>query len=82
MLNLVKDFISKRKAKDQVLLEKYKDLHQPPRLHLKTLLFLRRYSASLKTRTKRNRLPLKNRKAMQNRLKAEALGSQVITPES
>ena len=47
MLNLVKDFISKRKAKDQVLLEKYKDLHQPPRLQLKTLLFLRRYSASL-----------------------------------
>ena len=85
VLNLVKDFISKRKAKDQVLLEKYNDLHQPPRLQLKNFLFLRRYSASLsalKTRRKQNCLPLKNRKAIQNRLKAEALGSQVITPES
>ena len=42
VLNVVKDFISKRKAKDQVLIEKYKELHQPPSLELKTLLLLRR----------------------------------------
>ena len=67
VLNVVKDFISKRKAKDQVLIEKYKELHQPPSLELKTLLLLRRYSANpntLKTRKKQNRLPLKARKAI------------------
>ena len=80
VLNVVKDFISKRKAKDQVLIEKYKELHQPPSLELKTLLLLRRYSANinvLKTRKKRNRLPLKARKAIRNRLQAEALRRQV-----
>ena len=34
VLNVVKDFISKRKAKEQVLIEKYKELHQPPPLEL------------------------------------------------
>ena len=34
VLNVVKDFISKRKAKDQVLIEKYKELYQPPSLEL------------------------------------------------
>ena len=80
VLNVAKDFISKRKAKDQVLIEKYKKLHQPPSLELKTLLLLRRYSANLnilKTRKKRNRLPLKARKAIKNRLQAEALRPQV-----
>ena len=80
VLNVVKDFISKRKAKDQVLIEKYKELHQPPSLELKTLLLLRRYSANLnilKTRKKRNRLPLKARKAIRNRLQVEALRRQV-----
>ena len=47
MLNVVKDFIAQREAKDQVLIEKYKELQLPPRFELKTLLFLRRYSASL-----------------------------------
>ena len=42
VLNVVKDFISKRKAKDQVLIEKYKQLHQHLSLELKTLLLLRR----------------------------------------
>ena len=67
VLNVVKDFISKRKGMDQVLIDKYKELHQPPSLELKTLLHLRRYSANLnflKTRKKRNRLPLKARKAI------------------
>ena len=32
VVNIVEDFISKRKAKDQILIEKYKELHQP--LHL------------------------------------------------
>ena len=80
VLNVVKDFISKRKAKDQVLIEKYKELHQPSSLELKTLLLLKRYSANLnilKTRIKRNRLPLKARKAIKNRLQAEALRRQV-----
>ena len=80
VLNVVKDFISKRKAKDQVLIEKYKELHQPPSLDLKTLLLLRRYSDNLnilKTRRKRNRLPLKARKAIKNRLQAESLRRQV-----
>ena len=49
VLNIVGDFISKRKAKDQILIEKYKELHQPPYLELKTLLLLRRYSADLST---------------------------------
>ena len=46
-LNVVKDFISKCKAKDQVIIENYKELHQPPSLELKTLLLLRRYSSNL-----------------------------------
>ena len=41
VLNIVENFISKRKAKDQILVEKYKELHQPPSLELKTLLLLR-----------------------------------------
>ena len=80
VLNVVKDFISKRKAKDQVLIQKYKKLHQPPSLELKTLLLLRRYNASLnilRTRKKWNRLSLKARKAIKNRLQAEALKRQV-----
>ena len=36
ILNVVKDFIYKRKSKDQVLIQKYKELHQPPSLELKT----------------------------------------------
>ena len=58
VLNVVKDFISKCKAEDQVVVEKYKELHPPPRLELETLLLLRRYSASLsalKTCQKRKR---------------------------
>ena len=35
VLNVVKDFISKRKAKEQVLIEKYKELHQPSSLELR-----------------------------------------------
>ena len=42
VLNVVKDYISKRKAKNQVLIEKYKELHQPPRIELKTLLLIKR----------------------------------------
>ena len=79
-MNVVKGFISKRKARDQVLNEKYNELHQPPSLELKTLLLLRRYSANLnfhKTQKKRNRLPLKAGKAIQNRHQAEALRRQV-----
>ena len=73
VLNKVEDFISKRKAKDQILIEKYKELHQPPSLELKTLLLLRRYSAdlnTLKAQKKRNRSSPKNRRAIHNRLKA------------
>ena len=73
VLNIVEDFISKRKAKDQTLIEKYKELHQPPSLELKTLLLLRRYSAdlnTLKAKKKRNRLSPKNHRAIHNRLKA------------
>ena len=80
VLNIVEDFISKRKAKDQILIEKYKELHQPPSLELKTLLLLRRYSADLSTlgaKKKRNRLSPKNRRATHNRLKALKLQ---ITP--
>ena len=80
VLSVVKDFISKRKAKDEVLIEKNKELHQPPSLELKTLLLLRRYSASrniLKTPRKQNRLPLKARKAIKSRLRAEALRRKV-----
>ena len=76
VLNVIKDFISKRKAKDQVLIEKYKELYQPPSLELKTLRLLRRYSANLnilKARKKQNRLPLKARKAIKIRLQAEVL---------
>ena len=67
LLNVVKNFISKRKAKDQVIIEKYKELHQILSLELKTLLLLRRYSANLtilKTRKKRNRLPIKAQKTL------------------
>ena len=81
VLNIVEDFISKRKAKDQTLIEKYKELHQPPSLELKTLLLLRRYSAdlnTLKAKKKRNRLSPKNRRAIHNRLKALKL--QVTPP--
>ena len=80
VLNVVKGFKSKRKAKEQVIIEKCKKLHQPPSLELKTLLLLRRYCANLnilKTRKKRNRLPLKARKAIKNRLQTEALRRQV-----
>ena len=79
-LNIVKDFISKRKAKDQVLIEKYKELHPPPSLELRTLLLLRRYGSNLnilKKRKKRNRLALKARKTIKKRLQAEALRRQV-----
>ena len=81
VLNIVEDFISKRKAKDQILIEKYKELHQPPSLELKTLLLLRRYSAdlsTLKAKKKRNRLSPKNRRAIHNRFKALKL--QVTPP--
>ena len=80
-INIVEDFISKRKAKDQTLIEKYKELHQPPSLELKTLLLLRRYSAdlsTLKAKKKRNRLSPKNCRAIHNRLKALKL--QVTPP--
>ena len=76
VLNVVKDFISKRKAKDQVLIEKYKELHRPPFLELKTLLLLRLYRPNpniLKARKKRNRLSRKARKAIKIRRQAEAL---------
>ena len=81
--NIVEDFISKRKDKDQLLIEIYKELHQPPSpsLELKTLLLLRRYSAdlnTLKAKKKRNRLSPKNRRAIHNRLKALKL--QVTPP--
>ena len=81
VFNIVEDFISKRKAKDQILIEKYKELHQPPSLESKTLLLLRRYSAdpsTLKAKKKRNRLSPKNRRAIHNRLKALKL--QVTPP--
>ena len=81
VLNIVEDFISKRKAKDQILIEKYKKLHQPSSLELKTLLLLRRYSAdlsTLKTKKKRNHLSPKNCRAIHNRLKALKL--QVTPP--
>ena len=64
VLNIVEDFISKRKAKDQIPIEKYKELHLPLSLELKTLLLLKRYSADLsllKAKKKRNRLSPKNR---------------------
>ena len=80
--NVVEDFISKRKAKDQILIEKYKELHQPPSLELKTLLLLRRYSADLNTlkdKKMRNSLSPKNRRAIHNRLKALKLQ---VTPLS
>ena len=73
-LNVVKDFISKRTAKDQLLNEKYKELHQPLSLQLKILLLLRHYSANLnnlKTRKKRDRLSLKAQKALKSKLQAE-----------
>ena len=63
VLNVVKDFISKRKAKDQVLNEKDKKFDQAPSLELKTLLLSANLNI-LKTRKKRNRLPLKARKAI------------------
>ena len=81
VLKIVEDFISKRKAKDQILIEKYKELHQPPSLELKTLLLLKRYSAdlsTLKAKQKRNRLSPKNCRAIHNRLKA--LKFQVTPP--
>ena len=81
VLNIVEDFISKRKAKEQIIIEKYKELHQPPSLELKTLLLLRRYSAdlsTLKAKKKRNHLSLKKRRAIHNRLKALKL--QVTPP--
>ena len=81
VLNIIEDFISKRKAKDQILIEKYKELHQPPSLELKTLLLLRRYSAelsTLKAKKKQNRLSPKNPRAIHNRLKALKL--QVTPP--
>ena len=73
VLNNVKDFISYGKAKDQLLVEKYKYFHQYPSLELETFL---RYGANLnilKTRKKRNRLPLEARK---NSLQAETLRRQ------
>ena len=81
VFNIVEDFISKRKAKDQTLIAKYKELYQPPSLELKTLLLLRRYSAdlsTLKAKKKLNRLSPKNRRAIHNRLKALKL--QVTPP--
>ena len=81
LLNIVEDFISKRKAKDQIFIEKYKELHQPPSLELKTLLLLRRYSAdlsTLKAKKKRNRVSPKNCRAIHNRFKSLKL--QVTPP--
>ena len=81
VFNIVEDFISKRKAKDQTLIAKYKELYQPPSLELKTLLLLRRYSAdlsTLKAKKKLNRLSPKNCRAIHNRLKALKL--QVTPP--
>ena len=75
VLNMVKDFASKLKTKDQVLIEKYKELHQAP--SLKDSLA----SASSKS-VERNFLAPKNHKAILNSHKAEALGSQVITPQN
>ena len=69
VLNIVEEFISERKAKDQILIEKYKELHQPPSLELKTVLLLRRYSAdlsTLKAKKKWNRLSPKNCRAIHN----------------
>ena len=82
VLNIVEDFISKRKAKDQILIEKYKELQQPPSLELKTLLLLRIQQSLLllrmKAKKKRKRLSPKNRRAIHNRLKALKL--QVTPP--
>ena len=75
VLNIVEDFISKRKAKDEILIEKYKELHQPPSLELKTLLLIRRYSSDLKTlkaRKKRNYLSPKNSRAIHNRIETSS----------
>ena len=80
VLNVVKDFISKRTAKDQLLNEKYKELHQPPSLQLKILLLLWHYSANLnnlKTRKKRDRFSLKAQKSLKSWLQAEAFRCHV-----
>ena len=65
VLNIVEDFNSKRKAKDQIFIEKYKELHHPPFLELNSLLLIRRYSGdlnTLKAKKKRIRLSPKNRR--------------------
>ena len=75
VLNIVEDFISKRKTKTKYLSKSinYKELHPPPSLELKTLLLLRRYSvdlSTLKAKKKRNRLSPKNCRAIHVRLNA------------
>ena len=47
VLNVVKDFISKRKAKNQVIMEKYQELHRLLSLELKIFLLLRHYELIL-----------------------------------
>lgn len=65
-LHIIRDLISKRKAKDTSLVKKYSALHQLPRLEVKTLTIVRRYSKNLSVLLKkklRKKLSKRRRRA-------------------
>ncbi len=68
-LHVLTDIISKRKAKSKDLLRKYRELHQPGFLELKTLGIISRYSANLSALVKksRKRMNLKRRLALKKK---------------
>ena len=74
-ISILRDIISKRKAKDLALVKKYFALHQVPCLETKTLTIVRLYSANLSVLVKkklRKKLSKRRRRAKRNtRLSSE-----------
>lgn len=70
-LNVVKDIISKRKAKDKSLLKNYRSLHQKHELELKTLSIILHYSDNLNrilSKSQPKRLNKRRRRALRKKL--------------
>ena len=69
-LNVLIDFISKRKARNVTLQREYSSLHQRPDLELKSLFLVLRYSENLSVLAERSRpkkLNKRRRRALRNR---------------
>ena len=68
-ISILRDIISKRKAKDLALVRKYFALHQVPCLEIKTLTIVRHYSGNLSVLVKkkqRKKLSKRRRRAKRN----------------